>query len=626
MTFWACERHSRKHIVPIGRPIANTQIYLLDTHLQPVPIGIPGELHISGAGLARGYLNQPDLTALKFIPNPFSKEPGARLYKTGDLARYQPDGSIEYLGRVDYQVKLRGFRIELSEIEAVLSQHPAVREVVVLVRDTNSSEKRRDFTPIADVENPSTITGLRRLLKGEIAELPAEYGKERLVAYCVTRDAPTVTELRRYLLEKLPDYMIPAAFVMLDALPLMPNGKIDRRSLPDPGKARPELEKAFVAPRTKVEEILAEIWAEVLNIEQVGIHDNFFELGGDSIRSIQVLAKAQARNLSFSLQQLFQHQTIDTLAQAVTFAEPSSLSTLKTEAFSLLSEKERQKLPKGVEDAYPLARVQAGVIFHTQSMPDSPMYHDIFLYNLQVHLDTQIFQACLQQVVDRHPILRTSFDLTNFSEPLQLVHQTVAAPFHVEDLRSLSPEEQQQVLFTWIEAEKRRNFDWCCPPFIRFFIHRLTDQAFYLTFSCHTSILDGWSKACLLTELLHRYHALLNGEVSTIEPTPTIAYRDFIALERSMLKSKECQNYWTQKLAGCVTTKLPQCNQNHRTTDAPEIGFLDVPISPEISNGLKKLARRAEVPLKSVLLAAHLKVMSLLSGEKAASLALMALL
>ena len=617
VTFWACERHNHKHIVSIGHPIANTQIYLLDTHLQSVPVGVSGEVHIGGVGLARGYLNQAELTALKFIPNPFSNESGARLYKTGDLARYQPDGSIEYLGRTDHQVKLRGFRIELSEIEAVLSQHPAVREVVVLVRDPNSSEKRRDFTLITDVENPSNITGLRRLLKGEIAELRAEYGKERLVAYCVTcaQPAPTVTELRHFLLEKLPNYMIPAAFVILDALPLMPNGKIDRRSLPDPGKARPDLEKAFVPPRTKVEEVLAEIWAEVLNIEQVGIHDNFFELGGDSIRSIQVIAKAQAKNLSFSLQQLFQHQTIDTLVQEVTFAEPGSRSTLKTEAFSLLCDQERQKLSKGVEDAYPLARVQAGVIFHTQSMPDSPMYHDIFLYNLQVHLDTEIFQACVQQVVDRHPILRTSFDLTNFSEPLQLVHQTVAAPFQVEDLRGLSPDEQQKVLFSWIEAEKRRNFDWSCPPFIRFFIHRLTDQSFYLTFSCHTSILDGWSKACLLTELLHRYHALLNGEVTAIEPTPTIAYRDFIALERSMLKSKECQDYWTQKLAGCVTTKLPQGHQTYRTTDIPHIGFLDVPISPEISDGLKKLARRAEVPLKSVLLAAHLKVISLLSGD-----------
>ncbi|NMF64891.1 non-ribosomal peptide synthetase [Brasilonema octagenarum] len=617
VTFWACERENPKYTVPIGRPIANTQIYLLDNHLQPVPVGVPGELHIGGVGLARGYLHQPELTALKFIPNPFSDKLGTRLYKTGDLARYLPDGNIEYLGRLDDQVKLRGFRIELGEIEAVLSQHPALREVVVLMREIERREQHRDFTPLVDVENSSTITGLRRLLKGELAASRADSRNQQLVAYCVTRHqpAPTTTELRRFLLEQLPDYMVPAAFVMLDALPLAPNGKVDRRMLPAPGKARPELEKAFVAPRTPQEQTLAEVWAEVLDIEQVGIHDNFFELGGDSIRSIQVLAKATAKGLSFSLAQIFQHQTIESLAQEITFVEPSGLVTQKTEPFSLISHAERHLLPQGVEDAYPLARVQAGVIFHTQSMPEEPMYHDIFLYNLQVRLDIQLFQKAVQQVVERHPILRTSFDLTNFSEPLQLVHQQVTAPFQVEDLRDLSPEQQQQALSIWIKAEKRRNFDWSCPPFIRFFIHRLTNQSFYLTFSCHTSILDGWSKACLLTELLHHYHALLNGKGEVIEPPPTIAYRDFVAKERSTLRSPDSQNFWMQKLADCVTTKLARWVVTHRTTDKPKIGFLDVPISPELSEKLQKLARLAEVPLKNVLLAAHLRVMSLLSGE-----------
>ncbi|MBW4478454.1 MAG: amino acid adenylation domain-containing protein [Tolypothrix brevis GSE-NOS-MK-07-07A] len=626
VTFWACERESSKYTVPIGRPIANTQIYLLDNHLQPVPIGVPGELHIGGVGLARGYLHQPELTDIKFIANPFKKSRGAgeqgsrggdRLYKTGDLARYLRDGNIEYLGRLDDQVKLRGFRIELGEIEAVLSQHPALREVVVLMREIEKKEQNRDFTPLVDVENSSTITGLRRLLKGELANSQADSRNQQLVAYCVThhQPAPTTSELRRFLLEKLPDYMIPAAFVILDALPLTPNGKVDRQFLPIPGKVRPELEKAFVAPRTPIEKALAEVWAEVLDIEQVGIHDNFFELGGDSIRSIQVLARATAKGLSFSLAQIFQHQTIDSLAQEITFVEPSALVTRKTEPFSLISDAERQKLPKDVEDAYPLARVQAGVIFHSQSMPDEPMYHDIFLYNLQVRLDIQLFQKALQYVVDRHAILRTSFDLTNFSEPLQLVHQQVTAPFHVEDLRDFSPEQQQQALSTWIKAEKRRNFDWSSPPFIRFFIHRLTEQSFYLTFSCHTSILDGWSKACLLTELLHHYYALLNGKSEAIEPAPTIAYRDFVALERSTLASPDSQDFWKQKLADCVTTRIARWVGLHHSTNTPEIGFLDVPISPELSKKLQKLARLAEVPLKNVLLAAHIRVMSLLSGE-----------
>ncbi|MCC5626563.1 condensation domain-containing protein, partial [Nostoc sp. CHAB 5715] len=332
-------------------------------------------------------------------------------------------------------------------------------------------------------------------------------------------------------------------------------------------------------------------------------------------------ARATAKGLSFSLAQIFQHQTIDSLAQEITFVEPSALVTRKTEPFSLISHAERQKLPKDVEDAYPLARVQAGVIFHSQSMPDEPMYHDIFLYNLQVRLDIQLFQKALQHVVDRHAILRTSFDLTNFSEPLQLVHQQVNAPFHVEDLRGFSPEQQQQALSTWITSEKRRNFDWSSPPFIRFFIHRLTEQSFYLTFSCHTSILDGWSKACLLTELLHHYYALLKGKSDAIEPAPTIAYRDFVALERSTLRSLppqaslDSQDFWRQKLADCVTTRIARWVVAHHSTNTPEIGFLDVPISPELSEKLQKLARLAEVPLKNVLLAAHVRVMSLLSGE-----------
>ncbi|GET41100.1 amino acid adenylation [Microseira wollei NIES-4236] len=310
----------KRSIVPIGRPIANTQIYLLDANLQPVPVGVPGELHIGGVGVARGYLNRPDLTAEKFISNPFRAS--AKLYKTGDLARYLPDGTIEYLGRIDRQVKIRGFRIELGEIEAALQQHPNLREAIVLVRETK--EKSLQVNLVNDLEDTESISELRRFLKGKPeSEKPAD---KRLIAYCVKNEqpAPTVTELRRFLKTKLPEYMVPSAFVMLDALPLTPNGKIDRRNLPDPGVVRPDIEKAFVAPRTQIEATLAEIWSQVLGIEQVGIQDNFFELGGDSIRSIQVRSQAQAKGLNFSLPDLFQHQTIEKLAQEITIVEASS--------------------------------------------------------------------------------------------------------------------------------------------------------------------------------------------------------------------------------------------------------------------------------------------------------------
>ncbi|MBG1265933.1 non-ribosomal peptide synthetase [Nostoc sp. WHI] len=264
--------------VPLGRPLANTQIYLLDRYLQPVPIGVPGELHIGGASLARGYLNHPELTQEKFISNPFSTDPHSRLYKTGDLAHYLPDGNIEYLGRIDNQVKIRGFRIELGEIEAVLGQNPHVQTSCVIARE----------------DNP---------------------GIKRLFAYIVPQKevTPTTDELRQFLKARLPEYMIPSAFVILEALPLTPNGKVNRRALPAPD-LREGLELSFVAPRTPEEEILAQIWSQVLRVEQVGIHDNFFELGGDSILTILIITRARQAGLQLTPKQLFTHQTIAELA------------------------------------------------------------------------------------------------------------------------------------------------------------------------------------------------------------------------------------------------------------------------------------------------------------------------
>jgi acyl carrier protein len=268
---------------PIGRPIANMQVYLLDRHLQPVPPGVPGELYIGGEGLARGYLNRPELTAERFIPHPFSQEPGARLYQTGDLARYRPDGMIEFLGRLDHQVKIRGYRVEPGEIEAVLTQHPAVQEAVVMAR----------------------------------ADAP---GDNRLTAYVVAKrqPGPSSSDLRRFLQAKLPEYMLPAAFVPLDALPLTPNGKVDRRALPAPDRTRTTLEGACVAPRTPVEEGLAEIWGQVLGVEQVGIHDNFFELGGHSLLATQVIARLQAAfQVEVPLRRLLEAPTVADLATYV---------------------------------------------------------------------------------------------------------------------------------------------------------------------------------------------------------------------------------------------------------------------------------------------------------------------
>ena len=280
----------------IGRPITNNQVYLLDQHMQPVPVGVAGELCIGGDSLARGYLSRPELTAEVFIPNPFSEEAGARLYRTGDLAHYLPDGNIEFLGRIDHQVKIRGFRIELGEIETVLGQHPAVRETAVLAREDVPGD------PLSPPQ-PERDEGLRA-------------GK-RLVAYVVPSDGqdPIVGHLRRFLGEKLPEYMVPSAFVVLEALPLMPSGKVDRRALPAPGPERPALGGAYVMPRTLVEEVLADIWGEVLGVEEVGIHDNFFELGGHSLLVTQVVSHIrQSLGVELPMQTLFRAPTVGSLA------------------------------------------------------------------------------------------------------------------------------------------------------------------------------------------------------------------------------------------------------------------------------------------------------------------------
>jgi len=303
LTTWAAVGPNQESYSPppIGRPIANTQVYLLDKHLQPVPVGVPGELYVGGVGLARGYLKRPELTAEKFIPNPFGNDPGSRLYRTGDLARYLPDGNIEFLGRMDGQVKIRGFRVEPGEIETILGQHPAVKKVVVLARQRAPNRT----TPAAD---------------------------KHLVAYVVPHrdNSLAIDELRRFLKERLPGYMVPSAFVLLHSLPLTPNGKVDRSALPLPEPTRPDLNEAFIAPRTAVEELVAGVWSEVLRLDRVGVQDNFFELGGHSLLAVQVLSRLRrVFQADLPLRCLFEAPTVAELSQVIMANEPMPGQTEK---------------------------------------------------------------------------------------------------------------------------------------------------------------------------------------------------------------------------------------------------------------------------------------------------------
>ncbi|MDY7229483.1 non-ribosomal peptide synthase/polyketide synthase [Hyalangium rubrum] len=567
---------------PIGVAIPDLQLYVLDARLEPVPVGVAGEIFVGGAGLARGYLGRPELTAERFIAHPFSKQPGARLYRTGDLARFTKDGQLEYLGRIDHQVKIRGFRIELGEIQIVLSLHPAVREALVLVREDAA-------------------------------------GTKSLVAYVAApkESAPSVSELRQFLLGKLPDYMVPSAFVMLEQMPLTANGKVDRKALPAPDQARSDLAQQYAAPRTKAEEVLCAIWAQVLDVPRVGIHDNFFALGGDSILSIQVLTLAQQQGIRFSLQQLFQHQTVATLLQAAQVSTATSEETPRTEPLSLISPQDRARLPADVEDAYPLARIQAGMLYHMELAPNSNIYHntDSFYLRMRAQLDPVLFEQAVQAVVARQPVLRTAFDMTTYSEPLQLVHRSAHLSVEFVDIRHLPAEAQEAEIRKLLEDEKGRHFDLTKPPLLRFFIHVRGERAFQFTLTeCH-AIIDGWSLHSTLVEIFNYYYALESGQTPPAPEQTGLTYRDFVAMEQRALASEEHQRFWRDQLVGGSTMRVPRWRRPLASPE-PRIATVKVPISQEIHAGLQALTRAAAVPFKSVLLASHLKVMSLLSGQE----------
>jgi amino acid adenylation domain-containing protein len=564
--------------VAIGRPIVNTRLFVLDALLRPVPAAVPGELFVGGAGVARGYLGRPALTAERFLPDGLSGEAGARLYRTGDLVRFQDDGRLDYLGRIDRQVKLHGVRIELGEVEAALAAHPAVRETAVVMRTDGAA------TP-------------------------------RLVAYAIPRgdERPAVAELRAFLARSLPEPMLPSAFVFLRAWPLTANGKLDHASLPEPA-ARSPRDGEYAVPATLVEEVLASLWAAVLRVERVGVDDNFFQLGGDSILSIEVLARCRQRGITFAPAALFQNPTIRGLAPKVALAGATAAAFDSTPPFSLLAGGDRVRLPRDAEDAYPLTQLQSGMLFHSLYAPASSLYHEIMSFRLRARFDAAALAAALGALAERHPALRTTFDLAHFSEPLQIVHRAAAAPLAVADLRGLAPAAREKAIAAWVEVEKRRAFDGPGHGLIRFAVHRRDAETFQFSLSYHHAIVDGWSIASLLTELFIHYRDLLARAPAPEFPASAAAFRDFVAAERRAVGDQEQRGFWRRKLAAVEVLELPRPDRAPGPETPPEIRRRAVAVDEETGAGLLRLARTAGVPLKSVFLAAHLKVLSLLAS------------
>ena len=516
-TYWACERTTGRHTAPIGRPLADVQLYLLDAHLQPVPVGVPGEIHIGGAGLARGYLNRPELTADRFIPNPFSAESESRLYKTGDLARYLPDDNVEFLGRLDHQVNLHGFRIELAEIEQAIEDHVAIRQAIVVVRE----------------DSP---------------------GDTRLVAYLVaepqavpTRRGPglTIGALRSFLHTKLPDYMVPAAFVWLDALPLMPNGKIDRRALPIPDPARPELDEAFVAPCTPTEEMLAGLWADVLGVEAIGVHDNFFDLGGHSLLAVQVISRLrQALQVEVPVRALFEAPTVAGLAL---YAETARQATPPAPAPPLL--------PVPRDSALPASGAQTQLWVLAQLLPSLPLFNTLHALRLLGPLNMAILEQSVNEIISRHEVLRTTFGVLD-GQLVQVIAPSLHVPLTVADLREQPETVREGEVQRLARLEAQQPFDLAHGPLLRLRLLRLGEQEHLLFVAMHHIVSDGWSLGVLAYELATLYDAFAAGDPSPLPALP-LQYADFAAWQRQWQHSEARQvqlAFWQQQLRGPLPT------------------------------------------------------------------------
>jgi amino acid adenylation domain-containing protein len=587
-TIWATaeECEERKKKPAIGKPIHNTQVYLLDAQAAPAPVGVAGELYISGVGLARGYMNRADLTAERFIPNPYGGRAGERMYRTGDLCRYRPDGKIDFIGRKDHQVKARGYRIELGEIESALGRHPAVDKSVVMLREGERGAAQLVVSLIATTEYAKMTGEMRNHL---------------------------TDELRSYLKESLPEYMIPAAFVVMEEMPLLPNGKLNTKALPDLEAIALQSHAEYVPPGNAAEEAMARIWSEVLGVGRIGASDNFFALGGDSILAIRLMAIARENGFAFSLYDLFRHQTVGALARMTEGETVAPADLHSCRPFQLISEEDWLRLPGDVLDAYPLTMLQAGMVFHNEYSPDT--YHHIHSLHLRIHVDYDALRLSLKELVARHPALRTSFDLTTFSQPLQLVHGSAQAFLGVDDLRHLSSAEQERAIAEWIETERGRIFNWNDYPLARFQVHRRADDVLQFTFSAPHALIDGWSVSVFFTELFRSYFSSLRGELDSLEPPPRVTFANYVALEQEALSSDECNRYWSTKLSGQSVPALPCWSNAPAASDQPPQTHLVVPISVELSDALKQLAELAKVSLKSLLLAGHFRVLSFLTGK-----------
>jgi amino acid adenylation domain-containing protein/non-ribosomal peptide synthase protein (TIGR01720 family) len=547
--------------IPIGKPIANMRLHVLDSDLEPVPAGVPGELYIGGRGVARGYLGRPGLTASVFVPDPFETEPGGRLYRTGDLARYRPDGDLECLGRLDHQVKIRGYRIELGEVQAALGRHPGVRECVVVVRD----------------DGPAS---------------------PRLVAYALLagEETPSRKALVAFLKETVPAYMVPSAFVFLPTLPLTPNGKVDTAALPAPESRPPDPADAYQLPHNEIEEKLALIWAQVLHVPAVGVRDNFFELGGDSILGIQIVARAAVAGLHITPRQLFQNQTVEELAAV-------SGAGVRVSA---------QQGP--VTGPLPLTPIQRW--FFELQLLDPARYNQAVFLESKHSLDRAARQLALDSLPRHHDALRLRFHHAPPGWQQAIGHPGMGVPLLDLDLSHLEPAAQDATAARTIE-ELHRGLELNRGPLFQAGVFRRGPAADWLFIVAHHLVMDGVSWGVLLEDLVCAYGQALADRPIEL-PRKTTSFKDWARglVEHARLESLgEEAEFWLDLPSGLRPLPLDLPDGDNREGDTRSV---DVDLDPEETATLVTwLPRAFGAQVQEALLGALAKGVAAWTGESA---------
>lgn len=543
--------------VPIGRPIDNAESYVLDERLDLVPMGVPGELYLGGAGLARGYFGRPDLTAQRFVPHPLGADAGSRLYRTGDLARILPDGTVEFLGRTDFQIKVRGYRVELGEIEARLTEHPGIEQAVVTVRENQAGEKY-------------------------------------LVAYIVPRDSDgEPVGWREFLKERLPAYMIPTTMVCLAGLPLNQNGKVDRTLLPEP-EAYLASRRRYVAPRNPMEEMLSGIWSTILKRDHISVHDNFFDLGGHSLLATQVMARVRSVFcVELPLRTLFEATTVAQLAGAI---ESRRLQTGDPVAPPMVRVNRDRPIP--------LSFAQQRLWVLTQLDPDGAAYNLPIALRLSGTLDVQALEGSITEVLRRHEALRTIFSQME-GQSVQSVMPPSAMTIPIVSLEQVRGPERNAALLRLATAEAQRPFELAYGPMLRVTLLRLGVQEHVLLLTMHHIVSDAWSSHLLVREITELYVAQVQGKPASLPELP-IQYADFSVWQRQWLSGTHLErqvDYWKERLVGALEPLALPMERPRPPVQTSHGASLTITLSSELCSAITEFSRREGVTLFMTLLA-----------------------